>query len=153
MIRALEVHEKTGTPISDLQQQFDRARPAEQCCVFVLDWPRDVLQDRINRRVDAMFAAGLVAEVRALLERGVLFSRTAEQAVGYREVLEHLASARNLDDTIALVKTRTWQFARRQLTWFRSLSECRSVTMAEPFNAAAIAREIHKAATVGRANH
>jgi tRNA dimethylallyltransferase len=77
-----------------------------------------------------MFAAGLVDEVRRLLadERGL--SRTARQAVGYREVVQHLAGERSLEDTIDLVKTRTRQFAKRQMTWFRSLSECRSVPIA-----------------------
>ena len=55
-------------------------------------------------------------------------SRTASQAVGYREVLEHLHGERDLPDTIEIVKLRTRQFAKRQLTWFRSLSECRWVS-------------------------
>ena len=64
VIRALEVWEKTGRSIRELQQQFDRARPARECHVFVLEWPREELTARINARVDAMFAAGLVDEVR-----------------------------------------------------------------------------------------
>lgn len=130
LIRALEVFEKTGRPISQWQQQFDRARPATECRVFVLDWPRDELYQRIEERVEAMFAAGLIDEVRRLLASGACFSRTARQALGYREVLDYIAGRRNLVDSIELVKTRTRQFARRQLTWFRSLSECRWVRMA-----------------------
>jgi hypothetical protein len=95
--------------------------------VFALAWPRDVLWRRIERRVDAMFAAGLVAEVRKLLDRGITFSHTARQAVGYREVLEHLRGALGLDETVALVKTRTRQMARRQQTWLRALPECRTI--------------------------
>jgi tRNA dimethylallyltransferase len=131
LIRALEVFETTGCPISELQQQFERARPAEECRVFVLDWPREALYARIDARVDAMFAAGLVGEVRGLLATGKPLGRTAGQALGYREVLEHLEGQRGLDETIALVKTRTRQFAKRQLTWFRSLSECRWVAMTD----------------------
>jgi tRNA dimethylallyltransferase len=130
VIRALEVWEKTGRSITDLQQQFDRARPADECRVFVLDWPRDELQQRINQRVEAMFAGGLVEEVRGLLERYQALSHTAAQAVGYREVVEHLHGVCNLSDTKDLVKIRTRQFAKRQLTWFRSLSECRLVVRA-----------------------
>jgi tRNA dimethylallyltransferase len=127
LIRALEVYEKTGRPISQWQQQFDVGLSASECRVFVLDWPHDELYARINARVDAMFAAGLVDEVRGLLARAEPISRTAGQALGYREVIEHLEGQRGLDETIELVKTHTRQFAKRQGTWFRSLSECRFV--------------------------
>jgi tRNA dimethylallyltransferase len=145
LIRALEVYEKTGRPISLWQQQFDRPRPAEECRVFVLDWPKEALSARIDRRVDAMFAAGLVAEVESLLAQGRSFGRTAGQAVGYREVLEHLSGKRPLGETIELVKQRTRQFAKRQMTWFRSLSECRWIRLGESearFDPAAVARQI-----------
>ena len=96
LIRALEVFEKTGRPISELQRQFDVGRPAEECRVFVLDWPKEELHARIDRRVDAMFAAGLVDEVRGLLvgPAASRLSKTASQAVGYREVIEHLEGRR-----------------------------------------------------------
>jgi tRNA dimethylallyltransferase len=142
LIRALEVYEKTGQPISQLQQQFDRARSSEECFVFVLDWPREALYQRIDARVDAMFAAGLVDEVQSLLAAGRSLGRTAGQAVGYREVLEHVAGARDFVTTIDLVKTRTRQFAKRQLTWFRSLSECRSVPMSDASTATEAAEHI-----------
>ncbi|HVX12600.1 MAG TPA: tRNA (adenosine(37)-N6)-dimethylallyltransferase MiaA [Pirellulales bacterium] len=142
LIRALEVFEKTGRPISSWQQQFERARPAEECRVFVLDWPRDELYARIDRRVEEMFGAGIIGEVSGLLSRGKRLGRTAHQALGYREVLEHLAGERNLADTIGLVQTRTRQFAKRQLTWFRSLSECRWVPMSPESGPAAIAATV-----------
>lgn len=141
-IRALEVFEKTGRPISELQQQFEQARPATECRVFVLDWPRQELYARIERRVEAMFESGLVAEVQTLLAAGRPLSRTARQALGYREVLEHLAGQRDLPETISLVKTRTRQFAKRQLTWFRSLSECRTVKVHGAWDATALAAQI-----------
>jgi tRNA dimethylallyltransferase len=130
VIRALEVWEKTGQSITALQQQFAHARAATECRVFVLDWPRDDLAARIDRRVEAMFSQGLVGEVRGLLEQYPALSHTATQAVGYREVLDHLRGLRNLMETIDLVKLRTRQFAKRQGTWFRSLSECRFVLRA-----------------------
>lgn len=142
LIRALEVFEKTGRPISDWQRQFDRARPAEECRVFVLEWPRDELYARINRRVEAMFATGLIAEVRGLLSSGITLGRTAGQALGYREVLEHLAGECDLPATIERVQTRTRQFAKRQLTWFRSLSECRRVPITSGDSTQAVAAMI-----------
>lgn len=129
VIRALEVFEKTGQSITHLQRQFHRGCRPEECRVFVLDWPREELIQRIARRVDTMFQLGLVNEVDALLERYVNLSRTASQAVGYREVIGHLRGDHNLQDTIELVKTSTRQLAKRQMTWFRSLDECRFVSM------------------------
>ena len=149
LIRAIEVHETTGTPISALQRQFEIGRPADECRVFALEWPRETLRERIDRRVDAMFAAGLVDETRRLLHAEKPLGRTARQAVGYREVIEHLAGKLDLPATIELVKLRTRQFAKRQLTWFRSLSECRNVLVAEPFEARQIAQQIRQQDRVG----
>jgi len=142
LIRALEVYEKTGRPISAWQRQFDVGREAEACRVFVLDWPRHELYARIERRVDEMFAAGLVDEVRGLLARPEPLSRTARKAVGYREVIEHLAGRHGLAETIELVKRHTRQLAKRQCTWFRSLSECRFVPVAGRIDAAELSRKI-----------
>jgi len=129
IIRALEVYAKTGEPISDWQQQFNRLPEETGNRVYVLDWPRHELNERIDRRVDAMFAAGLVEEVRGLMALEPPLSKTARQAVGYREVIEHLKGACGLHETIALVKRHTRQLAKRQGTWFRSLPESRYVAM------------------------
>ena len=118
IIRALEVYKVTGTPISHLQTQFEEGRRADGCRVFALRWPRDVLHQRINTRVDRMFAEGLVEEVRALLAQHGDLGRTASQAVGYREVIAHLSGECDLEDTVERVKARTRQFARRQEIWF-----------------------------------
>ena len=67
-----------------------------------------------------MFARGLVDETRELLKRGLAQNKTAMQAIGYRQVVEHLRGERPLAETIELVKIRTRQFAKRQLTWFRA---------------------------------
>jgi tRNA dimethylallyltransferase len=143
LIRALEVYEVTGSPISALQQQFDVGRTADQCRVFVLDWPRGELNERIERRVDAMVAGGLVEETQRLIEAERPLGRTARQAVGYREVIEHLHGERGLAETIELVKLRTRQFAKRQLTWFRSLSECRVVARSSNQSPEELAAIIH----------
>jgi tRNA dimethylallyltransferase len=145
LVRALEVFEKAGTPISQLQQQFDRGLPADQCRVFLLDWPREELYQRVNRRVEIMFENGLVDEVAGLMRRERPLSKTAAQAVGYREVIEHLKGGPSLEKTVELVQTHTRQFAKRQGTWFRSLSECRPVPVAEPVDVEATATEIARA--------
>jgi tRNA dimethylallyltransferase len=147
IIRALEVYRVTGQPISHFQFQFDDGRPAHQCRVFVLQWPRSELHRRIDERVSSMFRSGLVEEVRGLLARHGALSRTASQAVGYRETIEHLSGAIDLDETIRRVQARTRRFARRQETWFRSLSECRFTPMQEGVDPRITAEQIVAAAT------
>jgi tRNA dimethylallyltransferase len=124
IIRALEVYKQTGMPLSHQQTQFESPRRDADNRVTVLHWPRPQLHARIEARVDRMFEEGLIDEVRGLLERFGKLGRTASQAVGYREGIAHLRGQQDLDATIEQVKTRTRQFARRQETWFRSLSEC-----------------------------
>ena len=149
IIRALECYKLTGQPISHQQLQFDQGLPAEACRVFVLDWPRDALHARIDARVTRMFQSGLVDEVRGLLQRYGSLSKTAIQAVGYREVIGYLQGQASLEETIAQTKTRTRQFAKRQLTWFRSLSECRWLPMHPQETAAQTADRIRTLADTG----
>jgi len=141
VVRALEVFGHSGQSITTLQRQFDRARPAAECHVFVLDWPRAELVRRIDERVESMFQVGLELEVRRLREQ-FQWSRTALQAVGYREVIEYLDGVRNLEETKELVKVRTRQFSKRQGTWFRSLSECRPLPMGGYPGPRQVAKEI-----------
>jgi tRNA dimethylallyltransferase len=76
-----------------------------------------------------MFRRGLVDETRELLKHGLEQNKTAMQAIGYRQVVEHLRGERDLAETIELVKMRTRQFAKRQLTWFRRYGNCRWVEL------------------------
>jgi tRNA dimethylallyltransferase len=142
IIRALEVYKATRQPLSHRQTHFERGKPAGQRRVFVLHWPRTALHRRIEARVERMFDIGLVDEARGLLQRHPQLSRTALQAVGYRESFSLLRGETTLLDTIEQVKIRTRRFARRQETWFRSLSECRVVTLDEEMAPRAIAEQI-----------
>ena len=142
IVRALEVYKLTGTPISHQQLQFDEGRSADECQVFVLQWQRELLHERIAQRVDRMFAEGLVDEIRQLQATYRRFGRTASQAVGYREVLQLLAGQVSELATIEKVKARTRRFAKRQRTWFRGLSECRMVPLDAQDAPAAVAERI-----------
>jgi len=124
IVRALEVIETTGRPLSELQRQHDQPAPAS-VPVFAMELPRPLLYERINRRVIEMFDAGLVEEVRRLQAGPRPIGEVAAKGVGYREVLAHLAGELDLKSTIELVQTRTRQFAKRQGTWFRGLAEVR----------------------------
>lgn len=157
IIRGLEVFKVTGQRLSHLQTQFDEGRPATEVKVFVLSWPREELHHRIDARVEQMFVAGLVDEVRDLLSKCGMLSRTAVQAVGYREVIECLREqetgdraqgSESLKKCVERVKARTRQFARRQETWFRALSECTFVPIGDGISAAAVTKQISEAAAV-----
>jgi tRNA dimethylallyltransferase len=125
VVRALEVIRLTGRPFSGQRAAWvgqssnsDGAPPTGQVFFALARQPAD-LHARINARVDAMFRNGLVAETARLLELGLAENPTAMQAIGYRQVVEHLQGRRSLEDTVELVKLRTRQFAKRQMTWFR----------------------------------
>jgi len=125
VIRALEVHQLTGIPLSRQQREAAPLAPGDRPpLVGWLAPPRDWLYDRINRRVEEMFAAGLVEEVRALLDAPQGLGPTARQGLGYREVIEYLNGVHSLAEAITLIQTHTRQFAKRQHTWFRNLEEC-----------------------------
>ncbi len=119
VIRAVEVLRLTGKPLSEVRSQKSEVG-SQRPGLFCLTRQADDLRQRIDTRVDAMFARGLVDETRELLKHGLEQNRTATQAIGYRQVIEHLRGERSLAETIELVKTKTRQFAKRQLTWFRA---------------------------------
>ncbi len=160
IIRALEVFELTGKPISQWQQQWNQesgarnqesgirsqesgvrgqgsanSLPPDPCAltpapspVLWLDWPRQVLYERIDRRVDEMFQAGLVDEARGLRSLEKPLSREASQTLGYKEVFAFLEGRAGLEETIGEVKRRSRQFAKRQITWFRHIPGCQPCT-------------------------
>src|SRR5262249_2632062 len=102
----------------------------------------DDLRTRIDARVDAMFARGLVSETEGLLARGLAQNKTALQAIGYRQVVEFLQGQRTLAETVALVKQRTRQFAKRQMTWFRGQASLTWVELAPDDEAGAVAERL-----------
>jgi tRNA dimethylallyltransferase len=120
VIRAVEVIRLTGKKFS-LQRAEWKAQSAipPETNFYCFTRSAADLHARINERVDAMFTRGLVDETHGLLQHGLAENQTAMQAIGYRQVVEHLRGERSLAETIELVKIRTRQFAKRQLTWFR----------------------------------
>lgn len=142
IIRALEVYKQTGQPISHWQLQFDESTPAEQCRVFTIRHPRPILHQRIETRVEQMFAQGLVDEVRGLLQKWDSIGKTAAQAVGYQEVIDHVENETDIDETVEKVRVRTRRFARHQETWFRGLSECRMIDLDGELNPTTVAEQL-----------
>lgn len=116
VVRALEVYEVTGKPISGWQT---KGTPDFEYLLFGIDVPKEELHERIDRRVDAMFEAGFVDEVRGLLADGVAPDAPAMSSIGYRQVVEMLGGESTLDEAIEATKRATRQLARRQMQWFR----------------------------------
>lgn len=140
VVRALEVWEVTGRPLSEFQNQWHapplseveglsgpaRALFGTDRCVW-LDWPRDELIARIETRVDAMMEAGWLDEVRQLRALPHPLSREAGEAIGYAELGQHLQGEGTLAEAVKRIKTRSRQYSRRQLTWLRHLPGCRPI--------------------------
>ncbi|MFD0763839.1 tRNA (adenosine(37)-N6)-dimethylallyltransferase MiaA [Mucilaginibacter lutimaris] len=115
VIRALEVYEATGNPISSYRKAKVNQRPFN-IIKYGLDLPREELYDRINKRVDVMIQDGLIDEVAALVP---FRQYNALNTVGYSELFDFFDGKTDIDTAIALIKQNTRRFAKRQLTWFR----------------------------------
>lgn len=126
ILRALEVFEATGRPISEWQQH-PRIRDGRNYRLLVLNLERKALYRQIEKRVETMMAAGLVDEVRDLLTKGQGRALEHIRAVGYQEVMSYLKGETDLPTAIALIKQHTRWFAKRQLTWFRSLKNAEGI--------------------------
>ena len=120
VIRAVAVIRLTGKPFSEQRADWRAPRPApDGARCFGLSRAPEDLRARIEVRVDEMFRRGLIAETEQLLKGGLAENRIAMQALGYRQVVEYLRGERSMAGTVELVKSRTRQFAKRQMTWFR----------------------------------
>lgn len=142
VIRAIEVIRLTGRPFSAQRADWLHAPRTAHHGFFGLTRPIADLHARSNARVDEMFRRGLVEETRRLLERGLAQNPTAMQAIGYRQAVEHLRGERPLPATIEQVKTRTRQFAKRQLTWFRKYAALKWLELGPESPAEEMARRI-----------
>lgn len=125
LVRALEVLEHTGRPISEQQDSFHAAGWRVPCRILLVDRPRDELKERIRRRTDAMLDAGLLEETRVIRD-SCGFSPTAAAAIGYRECLRHLERPfKDREELRNRIRRSTHGLVRRQTTWFRRIAEIR----------------------------
>ena len=120
IIRALEVHQLTGRPISSFQKLFEAERPLEDWAIIGLRRERPVESHRINLRVKRMIDEGLVDEVKSLLAEEKPLSQQARCAIGYAEIIGHLEGRMSLEDAIELIKKNTRRLAKGQRTWFKT---------------------------------
>jgi tRNA dimethylallyltransferase len=140
VVRALEVLESTGEPISRRQDRHRFGDAPYQALRLGLFLERDVLYRRIDRRCDAMLEGGLVKEVRELLDRGYSPALKPMQSIGYRHVIDFLQGRVDMTETRRLFRRDTRRYAKRQLTWFRADPEITWLQPTEHDTAADMAR-------------
>jgi len=116
LVRAIEVCEATGFPLSALQSQWGKPMPREDAIIIGLNWPVKTINKRINARVKAMFNEGLLAEVEAIKEN---LGKQASEALGYKQILAHLRGECSLDEARERIKILTRRYAKQQRTWLR----------------------------------
>jgi tRNA dimethylallyltransferase len=129
IIRALEVYTLTGKPISSFQQQWD-TDASQDWTIIGLRREKTEESKRINARVKKMIDSGLVDEVKQLLAEPIPLSKQARSAIGYAEIINHLAGQITLDDAIELIKKNTRKLAKAQRTWFKTFKNVNSLDLA-----------------------
>ena len=135
LVRALEVYELTGRPISSLQTEWETAEQRHPGIWVGLAWDKDAINRRINARVKTMIATGWADETRELLRRHGALSRTAGEATGYAELIQHLQGHLSLDDAVEQIKIGTRQLARRQMKWFKRFPQVHWLPGDQPLGA------------------
>jgi len=141
IIRALEVHELTGKPITAFQQEHGFKDNRFRALKIGLHINREVLYDRINHRVDAMIDSGFLDEVKRLLEMGYSDDLKSMQSIGYRHLIDFIKGRCSWDETMRTLKRDTRRYAKRQLTWFKADPE---IVWREPGQLREIQRLIKK---------
>lgn len=123
IVRALEVFEATGVPMSEHQRAHQFQKNAYECLKLGLTMDRESLYERINTRVDTMIQAGLLAEVKMLMEKGYSPSLKSMQSLGYRHMADYLEDRLSWEEAVQTLKRDTRRYAKRQWTWFRGDNE------------------------------
>ena len=123
VIRALEYYHETGRKLSEHNAQQRENSSPYQFVYLMLNDEREILYDRIDRRVDQMMEAGLLQEVEALVKEGYERTLVSMQGLGYKEFFDYFDGKCTLEETVDIIKRDTRRFAKRQLTWFRREKE------------------------------
>jgi tRNA dimethylallyltransferase len=119
IIRALEVYDVTKIPMSKQNKDFRKPSTKYNLSMYLLYMDRSKLYDRINSRVDKMIENGLIEEVKTLLKLGYKKNLNSMQGIGYKEIVDYLENRISLDEAVELIKKRSRNYAKRQLTWFK----------------------------------
>ena len=131
VVRALEVYERTGRPLSEHLREARSREPRFDLLMYGLTRPREELYARINRRVEEQIRQGLVQEVQALMARGLDEDDVAMQGLGYKEIIGYLKGRYSLAEAIRILHRDTRHYARRQLIWFKADPRIRWLDVSE----------------------
>ncbi len=119
VIRAIEFYKTSGVPISEHQEMTKQKDSRYNAVMFMINHDREILYDRINRRVDIMVNDGLSGEVKSLMDRGYSPELNSMQGIGYKEMISHFNGETTLSEAVDAIKQNSRRYAKRQLTWFR----------------------------------
>lgn len=144
VIRAIEVFKHTNRPISEHSRLSRLELPPYNYIVFGLNWDRQKLYERIDKRVDRMMNKGLIDEVKELLKLGYGKGNTAMQGIGYKEIINYLKGMCTLEETLYIIKRDTRRYAKRQLTWFRKIEKIKWIDVNENSDMKELAEKIIK---------
>ena len=139
IIRALEVYQLTGKPISECQRSRTIAAPFDPI-FYGLSWKRETLYSRIDERVDEMIQSGLIDEVSRLRSMGYSSSLNSMDSVGYKEIFAFLDGRISMEEAIGMIKRNTRRFAKRQMAWFRRDARIRWIQLEDPVDWQSIAQ-------------
>jgi tRNA dimethylallyltransferase len=131
IVRALEVYQLSGKPISNFQKQWEQRQMKHDWTIIGLRREKADASSRINRRVKKMIEAGLVDEVKSLLDEEKSLGKQARCAIGYAEIIEHLSGQTSLEDAIESIKINSRRLAKSQRTWFKTFQNVHWLDIAE----------------------
>jgi tRNA dimethylallyltransferase len=131
IVRALEVYQLTGKPISHFQKQWQQHQIKHNWTIIGIRREKADASSRINKRVKKMISAGLVDEVKSLLDEQKPMSKQARCAIGYAEIIDHLNGRMSLEDAVELIKINTRRLAKGQRTWFKTFQDVHWLDVAE----------------------
>lgn len=139
VLRALEIYRQTGKTMTYFNGQSKNDGPQYPFSLFAIEWDREKLYERMDLRVDQMLHEGLLEEVQKLKLSGLTSANTSMQAIGYKELFSYLEGNSSYEDAVAMIKQKTRNYGKRQLTWFRNMG---GVTWISPGDINSVLRDI-----------
>lgn len=127
ILRIIEIYKETGKTKTELEIESRQNESKYDFNIYIIDIPRDVLYEKINKRVDIMIENGLVEETKKLLQKYGENLLTSMQAIGYKELLDYINGKESLEEAVDRIKKETRHYAKRQITWFKKIENTKII--------------------------